>query len=971
MKKLFTLLTLLVAIVTGAWAQTGTALSDLNFSYPTALPTAYTLSSTNTPIIATAGNKSSVYVTNGGGTTIPTFSSDNSTAPTGGKRWMAFCPAEDCDVKISVYSSNKTFYIWDKDKKTTSDAVASYTNSDKAWEDWEVEGLKAGTWYVIGTGNSQCYVGAMTFTAAVSDGKTNLVGAWTNDAPTFEYGEAATAPTFDVTPTTATPGAAYSVAYSLVSGSNVTVDATNGITAIDTNTPGESVVKATITVIDGENYKATQTEYETTITVNPEQTVPEPVTSGEIFSADVTVTSNQSFAAGTVEVTSTQATISGGKVYAINGQSEAKDLIAPQSNIGYFCMTNNNTYFKVELNQALAEGDIITAKGIGGEKSGVAKGIWVTSTEGRPNSAPACAGQSTSTSVVDPILSYTVTANDEYVGKTVLYISRAAGASTYFDEFKITRPAVATETYTVTFNAGSNGTCATTSLTEATPGAGVVLPSVTANEGYTFDGWFTAATEGTKVGDAGETYKPSADVEIFAQYLQPSAPTSVTISGAPTAAVVLNQVVKLTATVEGAVPDATVDWLDESDNVLASATTTYTVPTTALGPVKVKARATNESGSVSSDLVTINVIDPNKTIEANEYFISVGEQVYPDEKITGTDIALTFVNGKAGESFTAGVSDNMISGENSKYVASISGSQNNNGWKAKFEPTANGILKVGVVINNNKKTFSITPAENVTSFSYKGKNNANPQEAVEETVEGNSLTTGEATTEKLYVEVTLNVEANKEYSFSVAGSKMGFYGFTFTPTVPVIITSAGAASFSSTEALDFSAVEGITAYKATAKSDSYVHLDEVAQVPAGAGVIVKGAEGTYNVPVATGDVAELEGNLLLGTAEAAYTVGDDYGKVFKYVKRTSDNVVGFQKAKADWTCQVGHAYLKFSETQARDFIGIFGEEEVVTGIDAIENGTIDNDAPAYNLAGQKVGKGYKGIVIINGKKVVK
>lgn len=65
-------------------------------------------------------------------------------------------------------------------------------------------------------------------------------------------------------------------------------------------------------------------------------------------------------------------------------------------------------------------------------------------------------------------------------------------------------------------------------------------------------------------------------------------------------------------------------------------------------------------------------------------------------------------------------------------------------------------------------------------------------------------------------------------------------------TVTVTITSAGAASFSSTKALDFSAVEGLTAYKATSKSDSYVHLDEVEQVPAGAGVIVKGAEGNLS-----------------------------------------------------------------------------------------------------------------------------
>ena len=212
------------------------------------------------------------------------------------------------------------------------------------------------------------------------------------------------------------------------------------------------------------------------------------------------------------------------------------------------------------------------------------------------------------------------------------------------------------------------------------------------------------------------------------------------------------------------------------------------------------------------------------------------------------------------------------------------------------------------------------------------------------------------------------------YKFVDGNTSYSGYCTTVPEAVEVTITSAGAASFSSTKALDFSNVEGLKAYKATSKSDSYVHLDEVEQVPAGAGVIVKGAEGLYFVPVVTGDVAALDGNLLVGTAEAEYTVGDDYGKVFKYVKRTSDGVVGFQKAKADWTCQVGHAYLMFSKVQAREFIGIF-DDDVVTGISGAslnDNGQMinDNDAPAYNLAGQKVGKGYKGIVIKNGKKVV-
>ncbi|GEM_PF-3088978 len=948
MKKLFTLLTLLVAIVTGAWAQTGTALSDLNFSYPTALPTAYTFSSANTPTIATIGGKSSVYVANGGGTSIPTFSSDN-TAPTGGKRWMAFCPAEDCDVKISVYSNKKTFYIWDKDKKTTSDAVASYTNSAQAWEDWEVEGLKAGTWYVIGAGNSQCYVGAMTFTAAVSDGKTNLVGAWSSATSNFDFGSTATAPTFAVTGGTATAGTDYSVAYALTTdGGNVTVNSTSGITAIDTNTPGTSKVKATITVKNETDYKATTTEYETTITVNPEQTAP-----------------------------------AGGKyTITFNGKDEG--------DTDYFTNVGKHS-FNTKFKDATYDGKAFTS---GLKMEGTTEIDFTTTAATSIVTIVQSTWSDTGIAFDDnTVASSTATAGTGYRVYTFTNVAAGShsmkrGSAAESGIFQITVEEIAATNAPVITVDPASAEYATGATADA------LTVSATASAGNLSYQWYsntTASNEGgTEIAEAtSANYTPStATAGTYYYYVvvsddngsatskvatitvvDASAPTSVTISGAPTAAVALNQVVKLTATVEGAVPDATVDWLDESDNVLKSATTTYTVPTTAIGEVKVKARATNESGSVSSDLVTINVIDPNKNIEANEYFISVDEQVYPNEKITGTDIALTFVNGKAGESFTAGVSDNMISGENSNYVASISGSQSNNGWKAQFEPTANGILKVGVVINNNK-TFSIAPAANVTSFSYKGKNNADPQEAVEETVEGNSLTTGEAATDKLYVEVTLNVEANKEYSFSVAGSKMGFYGFTFTPTVPVIITSAGAASFSSTEALDFSAVEGITAYKATAKSDSYVHLDEVAQVPAGAGVIVKGAQGTYNVPVATGDVAELEGNLLVGTGENTFKVTSaEYGKVFKYVK-TNAGVVGFQKAKVDWTCQAGHAYLMLSEPQAREFIGIFGEE-VVTGIDAIENGTIDNDAPAYNLAGQKVGKGYKGIVIINGKKVVK
>lgn len=44
---------------------------------------------------------------------------------------------------------------------------------------------------------------------------------------------------------------------------------------------------------------------------------------------------------------------------------------------------------------------------------------------------------------------------------------------------------------------------------------------------------------------------------------------------------------------------------------------------------------------------------------------------------------------------------------------------------------------------------------------------------------------------------------------------------------------------------------------------------------------------------------------------------------------------------------------------------------VVSGINTVNVNSTDANAPAYNLAGQRVGNSYKGIVVVNGKKIVK
>ena len=83
---------------------------------------------------------------------------------------------------------------------------------------------------------------------------------------------------------------------------------------------------------------------------------------------------------------------------------------------------------------------------------------------------------------------------------------------------------------TVTFDAGTNGTCSTNSLTEASAGAGVTLPSCTPHTNYTFVGWSTSSTPSSAdAGTAGENYKPSSDCTLYAYYTYQAPAYTVTL----------------------------------------------------------------------------------------------------------------------------------------------------------------------------------------------------------------------------------------------------------------------------------------------------------------------------------------------------------------------------------------------------------------------------------------------------------
>lgn len=99
-------------------------------------------------------------------------------------------------------------------------------------------------------------------------------------------------------------------------------------------------------------------------------------------------------------------------------------------------------------------------------------------------------------------------------------VSYTWGSTTKTADIAITVNAASA--YTVTFNAGT-GSCATSSLTEASAKAGVTLPTATIGvTGWSFVGWATASTTNTEdeptLYAAGATYKPSDNCTLYAVY---------------------------------------------------------------------------------------------------------------------------------------------------------------------------------------------------------------------------------------------------------------------------------------------------------------------------------------------------------------------------------------------------------------------------------------------------------------------
>lgn len=203
-------------------------------------------------------------------------------------------------------------------------------------------------------------------------------------------------------------------------------------------------------------------------------------------------------------------------------------------------------------------------------------------------------------------------------------------------------------------------------------------------------------------------------------------------------------------------------------------------------------------------------------------------------------------------------------------------------------------------------------------------------------------------------DINFTLRTGKEVSYVTS--------IAITPnTAPESLTTSagGYATYSADYAVNYSEL-GLTAYTLTVdETNKTVTAKEfTGVVPAGGAVLVKGTANTaYTLtPATTEGDANFATDLKTGATKAD---GTQYGFTTKFGTPAFAQVASGQEIPAK------KGYIVLSGASAAKYSICFGDE--ATGIQTIEAASAAN-AAMYNLAGQRVDKAYKGIVIVNGKK---
>ena len=255
-------------------------------------------------------------------------------------------------------------------------------------------------------------------------------------------------------------------------------------------------------------------------------------------------------------------------------------------------------------------------------------------------------------------------------------------------------------TYTVTWNA-NGGSLAGSSSTSWTYGTSLTLPAAATRDGYTFNGWFTAQSGGTKVGNAGGSYIPTniANFTIWAQWTENVTPP--TISGiSPTSGTTAGgTTLTITGSNLASVTSVSIGGISVTPTSISATSITVLTP----------------SGSAGAKIVT--VFAPSGPVDGNDVFTYVAPANPPTIQFTYySDNGQESLNLQSGVSF-----DICEAGNNGNCVTITSGTSINS--VISFSNTFTGSKQLTITyhnsdINGNNRNFMISLYSPDTGLEY-------------------------------------------------------------------------------------------------------------------------------------------------------------------------------------------------------------------------------------------------------------
>lgn len=187
----------------------------------------------------------------------------------------------------------------------------------------------------------------------------------------------------------------------------------------------------------------------------------------------------------------------------------------------------------------------------------------------------------------------------------------------------------------------------------------------------------------------------------------------------------------------------------------------------------------------------------------------------------------------------------------------------------------------------------------------------------------------------------------------------------------LVIGEAGVATYCPAMDVDFITLTTVKAYIGSGfnRETGVLTMTRVYDVPAGTGLLVKGAAGTYEVPQSPS--TSIYSNLLRGT-NTERKLSATTGSYANYVLGSGSSGTGFYRVPAEGTTlAAGRAYLMIpvaTVASGRALRISFDDEGEATAISDVERQ--DTGSAVYDLQGRRVEQPRSGLYIRNGKKVI-